>query len=78
MDISEIKPFFIAQSMEMDGKMVIDLSVKYADDVFAVIGDINMDEVYFLLPGFIKKKSGILSSAIIAIKKKTEMCLLIN
>lgn len=70
LDISEIKPFFTAQSMEMDGKMVIDLSVKYADDVFAVIGDINMDEVYFLLPGFIKKKSGILSSASIAIKKK--------
>jgi len=69
LDISEIKPFFVAKSMEMDGMTVIDMSIKQTDDVFTVIGDVNMDDVYFQIPGIIKKKSGIHSSANIAITK---------
>jgi hypothetical protein len=62
LDIHHVEPF-IKVPFDMYGIATLDINIRKEDDVLKVGGDILMNDLYFEIPGIIKKDKGIESSS---------------
>jgi hypothetical protein len=69
LDTIHLKPF-VSIPFDTSGVAKLDMKIQKKDEMIEVDGDVNMDDLYFEIPGFIKKDKGIKSKANLAVLVK--------